>query len=136
MVTGSAKAAEPIPGRVPELRGWMYATVLEQDERIQLLTRTCRRPQWETRCRPMTAGLRTAIEREFGGDLTWVHRMWRHAGVYWVLSPIRFRHSRATFNYAWRDPSPAGCEGGGLARFKRGPEGWQSLGGPGGAGCP
>ena len=136
MATGTAGAAELTPARVPELRGWMYATVLDRDERIQLLVRICRRPQWETRCRPMTVGLRTAIEREFGGELTWVHRMWPQAGVYWVLSPIRFRLPRARFNYAWQDPSPAGCAGHGLARYKRGLEGWQSLGGPGGVGCP
>lgn len=115
-------------------------TSSKRDQRVQLLVRTCKRPQWETRSRPMTDQLSAAIEREYAGDgageLTWVHRRWPHAGIYWVLSPIRFRFPRARFDYVWRDPSPAGCAGHGMARFKRGPEGWENLGGPGGASCP
>lgn len=137
-VAASPAAASPggVPsGPGPLARAAMYASVLD-GAKVQILVRTCTRPQAQRRCAVIPDGLRAAIEAEVGGTVRWVFRAWPMGGRFFVLGPVYRAHDSAWYRYAWSRPTPGGCTGGGRASFRRGRNGWVDTGGVGYVGCP
>lgn len=131
-----AASAEPSSGPGPQMRAEMYDAVLvDAYSPIQVLARICVRPRRPRRCLPLGYQVRHAIDAGVPVEIRWVHRMWPHAGDYWVLSPVRSTDRHASFTYAWTDPL-SGCRGGGRKRFRREGGAWMSDGGSAYAGCP
>jgi hypothetical protein len=125
--------------RGPAAQAGMIASVLDVfagADQIQMLARRCANVPDETGCRRISHRLRTAIEDAADASITWVHRMWPNTGVYWVLSPFAWHGERARLKWAWTDPSPFGCTGGGKALFTLTDGTWQQTGGGGYEGCP
>ena len=140
LVPAAASAAasrEGIHGRGRHAQAAMYATVLDHGHRpIQVLNRLCAKPQVRKRCVDIDDGLRHAISAAVDRPLKWVGHMEHGEGVFWVLSAIRFRPERASFDYSWREPASSGCVGFGHSLFRLVDGEWVKDGGTGGGGCP
>ena len=96
-----AASAEPSSGPGPQMRAEMYDAVLvDAYSPIQVLARICVRPRRPRRCLPLGYQVRHAIDAGVPVEIRWVHRMWPHAGDYWVLSPVRSTDRHASFTYA------------------------------------
>jgi hypothetical protein len=140
-LVGSPVSGSQLPQRTHETRGWMYAQALNApspgSDQIQVLVRLCERPRREKECRRMSPSLMAHIGAESEPPILWVHRMWPHAGTYWVLSPIRFGSGRAEYRYKWRETDEnGGCAGRGVVRFLRALDSWDQTGHSGVIGCP
>jgi len=140
LILASATQASAVPGGVPSgpgprVRGEMYASVL-RGAKLQILVRECADPKHQRRCMPIPNGLRRAIEASVGGTVRWVYRAWPNAGKFYVLGPVYRVGARAFFRFAWTDPAPAGCIGGGVQPFHRTADGWVKGNGTRYEGCP
>lgn len=139
VATPAASAAPRAWVRGPAAQAGMIASVLDVfagTDQIQVLARRCANVREETGCTRISPRLRTAIENASAASITWVHRMWPNAGVYWVLAPFLWRGDRARFKWAWADPAPFGCTGGGKAIFTLFDGAWRQTGGGAYEGCP
>ena len=135
--TPAASATPRAWVRGPAAQAGMIASVIGDGARaIQVLTSRCGNVRDETGCIRVPRRLRHAIEDAVRAPITWVHRMWRHAGVYWVLAPFDWNGDRARLRYSSRDPRPFGCFGGGKSIFTLTGGTWDLAGGSGYAGCP
>jgi len=141
---GAILAAMPVASAAP--RAWvrgpaaqagMIATVIgDGTDPIQILSRRCASVREGTGCVRIPRRLRQAIEDAAVVPITWVHRMWPNAGVYWVFSPFAWRGDRAVLRHTWRDPAPFGCNGGGRSVFTVTGDTWDQTTSSGYAGCP
>ncbi len=134
-----ASAAPRAWVRGPAAQAGMIADVVNVfagTEQIQLLARRCGNVRDGTGCARMSRRLRTAIDEATDAPVLWVHRMWPNAGVYWVLAPFAWGGDRARLKWAWTDPSPFGCTGGGKATFTLSDGAWAQTGGGSYEGCP
>jgi hypothetical protein len=122
-------------GPGPRVRGMMYASVLE-GAKVQILVRECADPKRQRRCMLVPAGIRREIEGATGGTVRWVYHAWPKGGTFYVLGPVYRLGDRAWFRFAWTDPAPGGCSGGGRQSFRRGPQGWAKSASTGYEGCP
>jgi hypothetical protein len=115
----------------------LYAQVLDTgNRRIQVLRRTCTNPSEQHGCLPIRLHLRHAIARAVDRPILWVGERRRHAGVFWVLGPVRFGDGRAWIRSAWREPGRFGCSGSNNDRFRWTNDRWNHTGGSGSVGCP
>jgi hypothetical protein len=122
--------------RGPVAQAGMIATVIGHGSHpIQVLTRRCANVRDETGCARISRSLRHAIEDAVDAPIVWVHRMWRHAGTYWVFSPFAWNGDHARLRYAWRYPTPGDCFGGGKGTFTLTGGAWEKSGGSGYFGC-
>ncbi len=136
LATQAAAAPAGVPsGPGPRVRATMYANVLE-GSKVQIFVRECAVPKHQRRCMLIPVGLRRAIEREVSGSVRWGYRAWPKGGKFYVLGPVYRVGARAWFRYAWTDPAPNGCTGGGRESFKRSGHGWANGGSSGYGGCP
>ncbi len=134
--TQAAAAPAGVPsGPGPRVRATMYATVLK-GAKVQILVRECAVPKEQRRCMLIPDGLRSAIEHEVSGAVRWGYRAWPKGGKFYVLAPVYRVGARAWFRYAWTDPAPNGCTGGGRNSFHRGGGGWTMSHSSGYGGCP
>ncbi len=139
VATPAASAAPRTWVRGPAAQAGMIASVLDVfagTDQIQVLVRRCANVREETGCTRISPRLRTAIEDASDASIIWVHRMWPNAGVYWVLAPFVWRGVRARLKWAWTDPAPFGCTGGGKAIFTLIHGAWRQTGGGAYEGCP
>jgi len=142
LVLASAPSSTAAPHawvRGPAAQAGMIASVLgvfAGTDQIQVLGRRCANVRDENGCTRIPRRLRTAIEEAAATPIVWVHRMWPNAGVYWALSPFAWRGVHTRLKWAWTDPSPFGCSGGGKATFTLADGAWQQTGGGGYEGCP
>jgi hypothetical protein len=83
----------------------------------------------------MSESLQAHIGAESEPPIRWVHRMWPHAGIYWVFSPIHFGSGRAAYRYKWVEDDDGVCKARGLVRFRRALDAWDMTGHSGVAGC-
>jgi hypothetical protein len=114
----------------------MYESVLDEGTRkIQVLEWLCRGPGRLRGCHQMPDRLRDEISAQVDRPLRWVAERRRHAGVFWVLAPIVFGPGTAKLRFAWSEPGPFGCSGGGTERFSW-DDHWVDEGGSGHGGCP
>jgi len=139
-VLGTVPAA-PVSARVwvrgPVAQAGMIATVIgDGTDATQVLARRCANVREETGCARIRRRLRHAIDDAVAAPITWVHRMWPSAGVYWVLSPFAWHGDHARLRYSWRDPAPFGCNGGGRSVFTLTGDTWDETSGSGYTGCP
>ena len=115
----------------------LYAQVLDTGNRgIQVLRQSCTHPADQHGCHPIRLHLRHAITRAVDRPILWVGERRRHAGVFWVLGPVRFGDGRASIRSAWREPGTMGGSGSNLDRFRWTNDVWNHTGGSGSAGCP
>jgi hypothetical protein len=115
----------------------LYAQVLDTGNRgIQVLRQSCTNPSDQHGCLPIRLHLRHAITRAVDRPILWVSERRVHAGVFWVLGPVRFGDGRASIRSAWREPAALGCSGSNLDRFRWTNDVWNHTGGSGSAGCP
>jgi hypothetical protein len=139
VATPAASAAPRAWARGPVAQAGMIASVLDVfagSDQIQGLVRRCADVREESGCTRISHRLRTAIEEASDASIVWVHRMWPNAGVYWVLAPFVWRDDRARLKWAWTDPTPFGCTGGGKAIFTLIDGAWRQTGGGAYEGCP
>lgn len=137
VATPLASAAPRAWVRGPDAQAAMIASVLgDETVPIQILIRRCANVVDETGCTRISRRLRHAIEGAVVVPITWVHRIWPNAGVYWVFAPFAWRGDRAVLRHTWRDPAPFGCNGGGKTFFMLIGDTWSQTGGSGYAGCP
>jgi hypothetical protein len=139
VATTPASAAPRAWVRGPAAQAGMIASVVDVfagAEQIQMLARRCANVRDETGCTRISRRLRAAIDEATEAPIVWVHRMWPDAGVYWVLAPFAWRHDHARLKWAWTDPSPFGCTGGGKATFTLTDGAWAQTGGGSYEGCP
>jgi hypothetical protein len=136
-IAPATSASERAWVRGPVAQAGMIATLIgDGTDPIQILSRRCANVRDETGCARIPRRLRHAIEDAVGVPVTWVHRMWPNAGVYWVFSPIAWGGDRARLRYTWRDPAPFGCNGGGRSVFQLIGNSWDQTSSSGYAGCP
>ena len=123
-------------GRGIRAEATLYAGVLDTGgSRIQILDRLCRTPEARQHCVPARAALRRAISSAVDRPVSWVHRRRAHAGALWVLAPIGWTPKTASLRYAWDDPGPFGCFGGGRLRYNRERGSWKLVWGIAYEGC-
>jgi len=103
--------------------------------RIQILDQLCRNPERQRRCTPIKPSLARAISRLTDRPITWVSEPKRHGGVFWVLAPVRFGTATARVRWAWSDPGPYGCVGGGTLTYGRDGGAWNLTEGTEYEGC-
>jgi len=139
VLIGSAAAsavADPIHGHGLRAEAELYAGVLDTGGRpIQILDRLCQTPETRQHCSPARAALRRAISGAVDRPITWVHHRRPHHGTFWVLAPIRWTPKTAALRYAWDDPGPGGCFGGGQLRYGRERGSWKLTWGIAYEGC-
>jgi hypothetical protein len=115
----------------------LYSQVLDTgNRRIQVLRQTCTNPAEQHGCLPLRRHLRRAIKRAVDRPILWVAERRRHAGVFWVLGPVRFGDDRASIRSSWREPGTSGCFGRNKDRFRWTNDAWNHTGGSGSVGCP
>ena len=117
----------------------MYAQVLDSgNRRIQVLREMCANPSEQHGCAPLRHHLRRAIKHAVERPILWVDQRRRHAGVFWVLGPVRFEDGRASIRSAWREQGTHGCFGSNVDRFRwtEANNEWNHTGGSGSVGCP
>jgi hypothetical protein len=134
-----ASAAPRAWVRGPAAQAGMIASVLDVfagTDQIQLLARRCANVRDGSGCTRISHRLRVSIEEASDASIAWVHRMWPNAGTYWVLAPFVWRGDRARLKWAWTDPAPFECTGGGKAIFALIDGVWQQTGGGAYEGCP
>ena len=102
---------------------------------IQILDRLCRTPETREHCVPARAALRRAISSVADRPISWVHHRRPDHGTFWVLAPIRWTPKTASLRYAWDEPGPAGCFGGGQLRYRRERGSWKLTWGIAYEGC-
>ena len=130
------KFADPETG--PDARAGLYATVLDDDgtRPIQILDHLCTKVRHQQGCVAIGPWLRASLEAQVDRPFVWVDGITKHEGVFWVLAPVRFNDLKSSFRYAWTDPRPFGCTGGGRAQFLWDGAAWGQSGGTGFEGCP
>jgi hypothetical protein len=135
--TSASASGAIVHGRGLHAEAALYAGALGDGRRpAQILDRLCANPEAQRRCEPIRPALERAITRAADRPISWVHRLDRHAGDFWVLAPIRFGTDSAKLRWAWRDPRPFGCFGGGQLRYRRIHGAWKLVWGIGYEGCP
>jgi hypothetical protein len=139
LIGGTAASAftdRAIHGRGLRAEAELYAGVLDTGGRpIQILDRLCRTPETRQQCSPARAALRRAVTNAVDRRIVWVHDRRPHQGTFWVLAPIRWTPKTAGLRYAWDDPGPAGCLGGGQLRYHRDRGSWKLTWGIAYVGC-
>jgi len=131
-----AASAAPVHGRGLHAEASFDAGILgDGHTRIQVLDQVCRNPDRERRCEPIRPALARAITRLLDRPISWVDSPHRHAGIFWVLAPVRFSDT-AEVRWAWRDIRRYGCSGGGQESFARERGAWKLVQGIAYEGCP
>ena len=131
----AATAAPQAEGR--NAKAAVYAQVLDTgNRRIQVLRQTCTDPSDEHGCLPIRLHLRRAITRAVERPILWVGERHRHAGVFWVLGPVRFGDERSVDPLSLARTGTMGCFGSNVDRFRWTNDAWNHTGGSGSAGCP
>ena len=134
--SASASSGEAVHGRGFHAEAALFARVLGDDHRpIQILDQLCRNPDAQRRCSAIRPALERAITKAVERPIVWVHHVRRHAGVFWILAPVRFGSATARIRSAWRDPRPYGCTGGGQLRYQHVHGTWKLVWGIGYEGC-
>jgi hypothetical protein len=129
-------SAQIIHGRGLHAEAVFDAGVLGDGHReIQILDQLCANPDRQRRCSPISPALERGISRIVDRPITWVHQPRRHAGVFWVLAPIRLGTDTTTVRWAWREPGPFGCWGGGRLSYERARGAWKLVMGIAYEGC-
>jgi hypothetical protein len=140
VLVGSAAASavtdRAIHGHGLRAEAELYAGVLGTGGRpIQILDRLCRTPETRQQCSPARAALRRAVSNAVDRRIVWVHHRRPHQGAFWVLAPIRWTPKTAGLRYAWDEPGPVGCVGGGQLRYRRERGSWELTWGIAYEGC-
>ena len=137
----SAPAIAAGPRQTVGAKAWMYTRPADLDARgrIQILNRLCP-GAWPAidGCIRIGQRLRRAIARRVQVHLTWVREEQPDAGVFWVLSPIRFDGERARFSFRWHEQGQFACAGHGRLAFRWAVlrDRWRLSGGTQATGCP
>jgi len=136
LASGATTAsAQAVHGRGLHAEAGLDAGVLDDGRRpIQVLDQLCGNPDRQRRCSPIAPALERAITRAVDRPITWVHQLRKHAGVFWVLAPLRLGNDTATVRWAWRD-QPGGCFGGGRLSYQRIHGAWKLVSGIEYEGC-
>ena len=98
----------------------------------------CANPSEQHGCAPLRHHLRRAIKHAVERPILWVDQRRRHAGVFWVLGPVRFEDGRASIRSAWREQGTHGCFGSNVDRFRwtEANNEWNHTGGSGSSAAP
>jgi hypothetical protein len=132
----AATIGNDIHGRGIHAEAALYAGVLDTGGRpIQILDRLCRTPETRQHCTPARAALRRAVSSAADRPISWVHHRLPDHGTFWVLAPIRWTPKTAALRYAWDEPGPGGCFGGGQLRYHRDRGSWKLTWGIAYEGC-